>query len=152
VRFDFQPKWLTWSEGYGDLWMGDFLGAGVSRMHAKTGAVKTYDLVAENPGYVLVHGDSVWVGNWSSAYVVRLPAVGSGRSRRIPLPVTVEVAGVTTLAAGKGGIWATVPDDHAVWRVDPKSGHTTRIGLRYYPWGVAVSDDGIWLSLRAHDG
>ena len=151
VRFDVQPKWLTWSEGYGDLWMGDFLGGGVSRMHAETGAVKTYDLVAENPGYLLVQGDSVWVGNWSSPYVVRLPAFGSGRSRRIPLPVTAEAAGVTTLAAGAGGIWATVPDDHALWRIDPKSGHATRIGLRYYPWGVALSDDGIWVSLRAND-
>jgi streptogramin lyase len=120
-------------------------------MHAETGAVKTYDLVAENPGYLLVQGDSVWVGNWSSPYVVRLPAFGSGRSRRIPLPVTAEAAGVTTLAAGAGGIWATVPDDHALWRIDPKSGHATRIGLRYYPWGVALSDDGIWVSLRAND-
>lgn len=121
VRFDFQPKWLTWSEGYGDLWIGDVLGGGVSRMHAGTGDVKTYDLVAENPGYVLVQGDSVWVGNWSSPYVVRLPAVGSGQSPRIPLPVTAEAAGVTTLAAGAGSIWATIPDDHALWRIDPKN-------------------------------
>jgi streptogramin lyase len=58
---------------------------------------------------------------------------------------------VTTLAAGAGYIWATVPDDHAVWRIDPKTGRAHRIGLRYYPWGVAVTDDGIWVSLRAHD-
>jgi hypothetical protein len=44
-----------------------------------------------------------------------------------------------------------LPDDHALWRIDPKTGHARRIPLRYYPWGVAVDDDGICVSLRAHD-
>jgi streptogramin lyase len=58
---------------------------------------------------------------------------------------------VTTIAVGAGSVWATVPDDHAVWRINPRTGAATRIELRYYPWGVAVSDDGVWVSLRAHD-
>jgi hypothetical protein len=113
--------------------------------------VKTHKTVSKHPGYLVVQGDSVWVGDWNKPDVVRLPAVGSGRPRQIALPVTTRPAGVTTLAAGAGYIWATVPDDHAVWRIDPKTGHATRIGLRYYPRGVAVTDDGIWVSLRAHD-
>ena len=35
----------------------------------------------------------------------------------------------------------TVPDSHALWRIDPATGYTTRIPLRYYPWGVAATDD-----------
>ena len=41
-----------------------------------------------------------------------------------------------------------MPDDRAVWRIDLKTGHKRRIGLRYFPWGVAVADEGIWVSLR----
>jgi streptogramin lyase len=98
-----------------------------------------------------VQGDSIWVGDWDNPDVVRLPAFGPGKPRDIPLKVLGRPAGVTTLAAGAGYVWATVPDDHALWRIDPKTGHAKRIPLRYYPWGVAVTDDGIWVSLRAHD-
>src|SRR4051812_30705825 len=121
-------------------------------MHERTSEVKTYEKVAESPGYLVVQGDSVWVGDWSNPDVVRLPAYGPGRPRHIPLAVTTRPAGVTTLAAGAGGIWATVPDDRAVWRINPQSGHATRIGLRYFPWGVAIADDGIWVSVRARNG
>ena len=147
-----RPAWMTWSDDYGDLWTGDFEGGTVSRLHAASERKRTYTAVANNPGYLLVEADSVWVGDWDIPDLVRLPAVGSGASRRVHLPVHVRPAGVTTLAAGAGAIWATVPDDHAVWQIDPKApGHPTRIPLRFYPWGVAVSDDGIWVSLRAHD-
>ena len=56
---------LAWSDDYGDLWMDDFLGGSVSRMHAETrGVTKTYDSVANNPGSLVVAGDAVWVGDW----------------------------------------------------------------------------------------
>ena len=152
IRLSRRPAWMTWSEGYGDLWMSDFEGGTVSRLHAATEGEDTYAAVAKSPGYLLVAADSVWVGDWDIPDLVRLPAVGSGASRRVRLPVLVRPAGVTTLAAGAGAIWATVPDDHAVWRIDPKApGDPLRVPLRFYPWGVAVSDDGIWVSLRAHD-
>ena len=60
-------------------------------------------------------------------------------------------AGVTSVAAGAGAIWATVPDDHALWRIDLMTEEATRIPFRYFPWGVAVGDDGIWVTVRAHD-
>jgi len=65
--------------------------------------------------------------------------------------VTGRPAGVTCVAAGGGAIWATVPDDHAVWRIDPKTNRARRIEIGYYPWGVAVSDEGIWVVTRAND-
>jgi DNA-binding beta-propeller fold protein YncE len=65
--------------------------------------------------------------------------------------VRARPAGITSVAAGAGAIWATVPDDHAVWRIDPQTNQTTRIGIEYYPWGVAVGDDGIWVAVRARE-
>jgi hypothetical protein len=152
IRLDRHPTALTWSEGYGDLWMDDFVRRSVSRIHAENGDVeKTYESVAVNPGPLVVHRDAVWVGDWNRPDVVRLPAFGSGTPRHIRLPVITRPAGVTAVAAGAGSIWATLPDDHALWRIDPKTSAATRIALRYFPWGVAVGDDGIWVAVRAHD-
>jgi hypothetical protein len=38
---------------------------------------------------------------------------------------------------------------HAVWRIAPKTDKAARIELRYFPWGVAVGDEGIWVTVRS---
>ena len=145
---DHPAGWLAWSEGYGDLWMNDFDRGSVSRLHPATGVVKTFRSVGINPAAHVVQGDAVWVGDWDLPQVFRLPAVGSGRPRRIPLPVKVRPAGVPTVAAGAGSVWATVPDSHALWRIDPKTNRVTRIAMPYFPWGVAAGDDEVWVTVR----
>jgi DNA-binding SARP family transcriptional activator/streptogramin lyase len=139
---------LAWSEGYGDLWMTNFDRGSVTRMHAETGDASTFESVANHPGALIVQGDAVWVGDWDVPDVVRLPAVGSGQPRHVVLAARSNPAGVTSVAAGAEAIWAAMPEDRAVWRIDPKTNRGTRIGLRYFPWGVAVGDDGIWVALR----
>jgi len=151
IQLDRHANALAWSEGYGDLWMTNFDDRSVLQMHAETGEVTPFESVAKNPGALAVRGDSVWVGDWTKPEVVRLPTVGSGRPRHIPLHVTARPAGVTSVAAGAGAIWATVPDDHAVWRIDPGTNRASRIEVGYYPWGVAVGDDGVWVVTRAKD-
>jgi DNA-binding beta-propeller fold protein YncE len=151
IQLERHPNALAWSEGYGDLWMTNFDQASVSRMHAETGEVTTSESVAHLPGALAVDGDSVWVGDWYAPDVVRLPAVGSGPPRHVSLRVAAARAGVTSVAAGEGAIWATVPDDHAVWRIDPKTNRARRIEVGYYPWGVAVGDDGVWVALRGRN-
>jgi DNA-binding SARP family transcriptional activator/streptogramin lyase len=140
--------WLAWSGGYGDLWMNDFDRGSVSRMDPATGVVKTFSSVGINPAPLAVQGDAAWVGDWELPQLFRLPEVGSGRPLHVPLPVKVRPAGVTTVAAGDGFVWATVPDSRALWRIDPKTNHVTRIPMRYFPWGVAVGDDGVWVTVQ----
>jgi DNA-binding SARP family transcriptional activator/sugar lactone lactonase YvrE len=152
IRLGLHPTALAWSRGYGDLWITHFADRRISRLHEETEASKTFDSAAKNPGAVVVEGDNaVWVGDWNSPAVLRLPAAGTGRARRITLPVGTRPGGITAVAAGAGGIWAAVPDDRAVWRIDPKTNRTTRVGLRYHPWGVAVGDEGIWAVVRARN-
>ena len=151
IRLDLHANALAWSEGYGDLWMTNFDDRSISRLQAETGAVTAFESVANNPGALVVQNDSVWAGDWNAPQVVRLPAVGTGPPRHISFDVTVPRAGVTSVAAGAGAVWATVPDDHAVWRIDPRTSRATRFDVGYYPWGVAVGDDGIWVAVRAHD-
>jgi streptogramin lyase len=125
----------------------------VSRMHAATRVVTTSNSIGLNPATIVVEGDSVWVGDWNLPQVVRLPAVGSGRPRRVSLPwrSVLGHAGVTTVAAGAGSVWATVPSDRAVWRIDPTTSHRTRITLPYAPWGVAAGDGDVWVVVRGKD-
>ena len=140
---------LTWSAGYGDLWITNCGEGSVSRLNARTKVETPFELPINNPCPVAVQGDSVWVGDWETPYVTRLPAVGFGRPQRIRLHMKAHPAGVTQLAAGDGAIWATSPDAHAVFRIDPKTNRVRRIPLRFAPWGVTVADDGaIWVALR----
>ena len=140
--------WLAWSGGYGDLWTNDFDRGSVSRMDPASGVVKTFPSVGINPAPLAVQGDAAWVGDWELPQLFRLPEVGSGRPLHVRLPVKVRPAGVTTVAAGAGFVWATVPDSHALWRIDPKTNHVTRIPMRYFPWGVAAGDVGVWVTVR----
>jgi DNA-binding SARP family transcriptional activator/streptogramin lyase len=151
IRLARHASALAWSPSYGDLWMTNFADTSVSRMHAETEDSKTFDSVAKNPGALVVQDDAVWVGDWNAPAVLRLPAGETGRAGRISLPMTTRPGGITSVAAGAGGIWAAVPDDRAVWRIDPTTHRTTRIGLRYHPWGVAAGDEGVWAVLRSHN-
>jgi DNA-binding SARP family transcriptional activator/streptogramin lyase len=150
IELEAPPTLLAWSEGYGDLWMDDFDAGSVSRMHAETSEVLTFNSVVASPGVLVVQGDAVWVGEWSNPRVVRLSAVGSKPPRRIRLPVTTTLpTGVTGITAGAGSIWAAVPENRALFRIDPKTNSATRIPFPYRPWGVAVGDDGVWVTMRA---
>src|SRR5262249_18775679 len=124
----------------------------ITRLSVATGDMHVVDSHVTNPSDPIVDGAIVWAGDWASPRVVGLPAVGSAPARHISLPVTARPAGITRLAVADGYIWATVPDDHAVWRIDPTSNRATRVPLKYYPWGIAADDSGgIWVTLRAHD-
>jgi DNA-binding SARP family transcriptional activator/DNA-binding beta-propeller fold protein YncE len=151
IAFAQHPTALAWSEGQYKLWVTHFNNASVSQLATESEAQETFDSVGKSPGAVDVDGDAAWVGDWNAPAVLRLPAVGTEPVTRIALPLTARPGGITSVAAGAGGVWAAVPDDRAVWRIDPKTNRTTRIGLRYRPWGVAVGDDGVWVVLRAHN-
>jgi hypothetical protein len=123
------------------------------QLHAATEATRTIDSVAVNPDSVLVDGSFVWVGDWSRPQVVRLAAVGPARPHSISLPILhthrcPEISCVWRVAAGAGFIWATTPEDHALWRIDPKTNAVTRIPLPYAPTGVTADADDVWVTVR----
>ena len=142
---------MAWSEGYGDLWMNEFGGGATSRLHAATEAIDTVDNVATNPSGLVIDGDTVWVGDWSSPALTRVPAVGSGSPRRIPLPVpTANPASVVWgVDAGASGVWAATPRFGSIWKVDPKTNEVTRIVVPHLPSWVAVDDGAVWVTVRS---
>lgn len=155
IEIDRHAGWLAWADGYGDVWFNSFgFGSGwgsVSRLHPQTSGMKSYEAILGNPATLVVDGDVVWIGTWNRPDVLRVPAIESGGPRVLSLSTEAFPVGVTTVAAGAGYIWATLPNDRAVWRIDPETNEPTRIELPTYPWGVAASDDGIWVSLRARN-
>jgi class 3 adenylate cyclase/streptogramin lyase len=144
---------LGWSGDYGDLWISDFPDGTLTQLHAATGQTNTIRSVAVNPVSPVADGSDVWVGDWSRPDVVRLNAVGAAQPHRIRLPVRntracLRISCVWRLAAGAGAIWATTAEDHALWRIDPKTNAVTRISLPYSPAGVAADSDGVWVTVR----
>ena len=116
-------------------------------------ARETIHSVANNPPSVVVDGDVVWVADWSAPQVVRLSAVGALRLRRIQLPVLHRracryISCVWKVAAGAGFIWATTPEDGALWRIDPKTNVPKRIPLPYRPTGVVADANNVWVTVR----
>jgi class 3 adenylate cyclase/streptogramin lyase len=143
---------LAWSEGYGDLWIDHFELGTLSQLHAATGAIRTTSKVALNPVSPIVDGDTVWVGDWSSPQVVRIPAVGLGEPRAVPLPIENSGLGLESVVwqvdAGAGAVWAATPRLGAVWKIDPKDDTVTRIPMPYPPGGVAADSDAVWVTVR----
>jgi DNA-binding SARP family transcriptional activator/DNA-binding beta-propeller fold protein YncE len=138
---------LAWSEGYGDLWIDNFLGGSLTRLHAASGATKTTPW-GGNPAFPVVDGDVVWVADWAAPRVVRLHAVGPARPHSVWLPIKDFTATTWDVAAGAGAIWATTPRDHAVWRIDPKTNSVRRIRVPFAPTGVAADANAVWVTVR----
>jgi DNA-binding beta-propeller fold protein YncE len=120
---------LAWSEGYGDLWIANFLSGSVTRLHAASGAMKT-TVWGGNPAFPVVDGDVVW------------------RPRSVWLPIKNFTATTWDVAAGAGAVWAATPRDHAVWRIDPKTNSVTRIRVPFAPTGVAADANAVWVTVR----
>jgi class 3 adenylate cyclase/streptogramin lyase len=145
---------LAWSGGYGDVWLCNFFTRTLTRLHASTEAVEMISTASDNPSWIVVDGDVVWVGDWSGPRLERFSAVGSGRARTIDLPVQHgppdlwRVQGVWSVAAGEGYVWATTPGDHALWRIDPKTNGVTRVPIPHLPTGVTTSADAVWVTVR----
>ena len=143
------PTGLAWSEGYGDLWIDNFNDGTMTRLHDASGAIRTVYNVGGNPGFAVVDGDVVWVGDWTAPRVARLHAVGPPDPHSVFLPKANPLVGVWSVAAGAGAIWATTPRDGALWRIDPKTDSVIRISVPFLPSGVAADANDVWLTVRA---
>ncbi|HSC50405.1 MAG TPA: BTAD domain-containing putative transcriptional regulator [Gaiellaceae bacterium] len=138
---------LAWSEGYGDLWIANFMSGSLTRLHAASGAMKTTSS-GGNPAFPVVESDAVWVADWGEPRVVRLHAVGPVKPRTVWLPIKNFTATTWDVAAGAGAVWATTPRDHAVWRIDPKTSSVRRISVPFAPTGVAADANAVWVTVR----
>jgi class 3 adenylate cyclase len=144
---------LDWSGDYGDLWINSFPDGMVTRLDAATGKARTIRSVAVNPVPPVVDGSGVWTGDWSLPQVVHLNAVGPAQPHHVRLPIRNKrlcprVSCVWRVGVGAGAIWATTPEDRALWRIDPTTNAVTRISLPYAPVGVTGDANDLWVTVR----
>jgi DNA-binding SARP family transcriptional activator/streptogramin lyase len=141
---------LAWAETSGDLWASNFNEGTLTRLDASTRAVEKVNVLGPfaAAAHILVDGETVWVGDWDHPRVERLRAVGPRRRRLVELPVRNVTAGVWNIAAGEGYIWATTPQDRALWRIDPKTNESKRIPMPYPPTGVTANEGDVWVTVR----
>jgi len=144
---------LAWSGDYGDLWINSFPDGTLARLRAATLKVQTIRRVAVNPVPPVVDESGIWTGDWSRPQVVRVNAVGPAQPKHIRLPIRnkrlcLRISCVWLLATGAGYIWATTPEDRALWRINPSTYAVKRISLPYKPTGVAADANDVWVTVR----
>ena len=55
---------------------------------------------------------------------------------------------MSCLSKRERAVWATVPRDGRLWRIDPDTNQATPIEVPYPPTGVAVGDGRHWVAVR----
>jgi class 3 adenylate cyclase/streptogramin lyase len=152
-----EATFLAWSDGYGDLWSLPGGPGDVWRMNAATGEAQRVRALGVFATFPDIEGDTVWLNDISAAQIVRLNAVGPPDPRRIRLPATIQSgadagwSGGVAMVAAASAVWATTPTDHSIWRIDPSTDEVKRIDFPYRPFGVAVADDAVWVTVGADD-
>ena len=149
------PGTFAWSARTHDLWTNNYGWGSLSRLDPANDSSAVRRIVAPEPVFPVVAGDSVWVGDWAMPRVERVALSGSRRPRNITLfrtrpPAVLQDSnrGVWNIAAGAGYIWATTPRFGALWRIDPRTDAVRRIPMPYYPTGVTANASGVWVTVR----
>ena len=128
--------------GFGSVWVAQPDRGVVVRLDLDDGSISDTIRVGTSPAGIAVGEGSVWVTN-----------AGDGTVSRIVVE-TNEVS--QTLDAGSGPSGIAVGDD-ALWiadtfgaqllRMDPTSGETQAVALAGQPSGVALTPNGVWVSV-----
>ena len=149
------PGAFAWSARYRDLWINNYGWGSLTRLHPKNDASAVTRIVAPEPVFPVIAGDSVWVGDWALPRVERVALSGSQRPQNVrllrtrpPAVIADSNRGVWNIAAGAGYVWATTPRFGALWRIDPRTDAVKRIDLPYYPTGVTANRSGVWVTVR----
>jgi len=145
ILMTYETLSIAWSE-YGDLWALHPFVKPVTRLRAATSQAETFDIGLGSPEHLAIAGDVVWAGDGDGPEVARAQAVGDPRPRVITLaPSGGDVEGI---AADDDAAWATVPEALQLWRIDAQTNATTQIDIPYFPVGVAVGKDAVWVTVR----
>jgi DNA-binding beta-propeller fold protein YncE len=133
--------------GEGAVWVADASGRVLAVDPASLRVTKTLPLLNDREASRIAVGEGyVWVTSTPTDSVIRIdPSAGT-------LTTIEHVAdGPLGIAAGGGSVWVAGSLDGSVVRLDPVSATVTGspIELGFSPTAVALSPDGIWVSLSA---
>ncbi len=129
----------------GDVYVGEELDTGqarITRYDGRTGQVQAS--VAAGPdiaGVVYARG-RVWTLHGSPNHLVERDPQTLRRTTYIPLPgVTVGA-----LAAGRGALWVTIPDQDQLMRYHLRDGNRATVSVGARPIGIAIHGNRVWVA------
>jgi len=141
----FEPGGLA--VGANAVWVANAAEGELVRLHARTGARRTFRIGRGGPGpvSVAVWADAVWVANSNAFLVTRIDA----RANRIV--ATIEVDSPRFVAAGPEGVWV-VEVTNAVVELDTVTNEAgDRLDTGFAAGGLALGADSVWVSNTAED-
>lgn len=136
--------------GGGGIWSFAFLRGDVTRIDTASGAKRTLHVNASATG-VGYGDDELWVLSTLPPRILEVdPASGAVRASftlRPPFPEVYSVIDTWSLAVGDGAVWAALPNNGAVARLDVRT-HALRYVRTPYgrPFGVSVGDGSAWVA------
>ena len=130
-----EPVWLTWADGYGELWLSNDATTRLTTLTPSTGGLQYSNApTGSNPFQVAVAGDTVWVGDLDNPRVLRVNAVTRQQLPPVKLPGVLRENGrVFGVAAASGYVWAATPFARSLWKIDAKTNAVERIRMAYPP-------------------
>jgi virginiamycin B lyase len=137
--------------GGGAVWAFGFQGSGVTRVDASTGASSTLQVEGASAAGIAYGGGALWVLSLGPTRMLEVDPASGAVLQTFPLdaPFTPSYAVVDAwwLAYGDGAVWATLPNDGAVARLDLAT-HAVRYAHVPYgrPFGVAVGGGSAWVA------
>jgi hypothetical protein len=133
------------------VWAFGFLGADVTRIDSATAAARTLHVEgAVSTGIAYCNG-SLWLLSNAPTRILKVdPVSGAVRASfalRAPFGVAYSLIESWWLACGDGAVWATLPNNGAVARLDVVTGVLLYARTPYgRPFGVAVGGGSAWVA------
>ncbi len=128
--------------GFGSLWVAQPDADVVARLNLEDGSVMDRIPVGFSPAGVAVGEGSVWITNAGDGTVSRIPAGSDEATQQLP-----GGSGPTGIDVGGGALWIADSIGGQLLRIDITSGETKAVPLPGLPSSVAVSSDGVWVSV-----
>ena len=130
-----------------DIWATGFEQGLIVRVDRATGreVARLTDLAS--PTAVVVAHDAVWVAEHRTGQVARIDPTTNKVTDIVETGSTLE-----RLTSSSDAIWAAANTGSALVRVDPTSLEQTSLSLGSNAYGVAVSNEGIWVTIGPQQG
>jgi branched-chain amino acid transport system substrate-binding protein len=126
----------------GDAGIWALYESGVAQIDPETNTfARRIRVAAEDLGALAVGSGAVWTTDRLGGSVWRIDPDPELRRRTITLGV-----GVDSVAYGEGAVWATNDAAGTVTRIEPDTNRAEVVGRVAAPGGIAVGEEGVWVS------
>lgn len=127
--------------GEGKIWITE--GTDLAEIDPSVNAITRRVRLGEDTSLagIAIGGGAVWVADPQAGNLWRV-ATGSTPAKR-SIPLDAWVAGVTF---GEGAVWVTNEIADMVYRIDPRTGESRRVGGATAPRAVDAGEGGVWVT------